>query len=148
MHLSLHSPRIVFNPAVSLLIPNVGSQRPACFSGYRSWRGTGFQSPSAQRFENVPAKAEPLPSSWEIEETWDSDEAALVAEDELDDWFEDDGSGGDIQEAIAVALAALLLAGFVNVTWRLLVVCVAVASTAFKYSVVALLLLIFIVFAV
>ncbi|CAD7698629.1 unnamed protein product [Ostreobium quekettii] len=110
----------------------------------RLWRGSRSFC-NGERPKLPPTRAQPLPSSWELQESWEAEGSAITAEDELEDWFEDDGPGGDIQEAIAIALAALLLAGTINIGWRLLVVCISVASTAFKYSAVALLLLFFVV---
>lgn len=48
--------------------------------------------------------------------------------------------GGQLQETVALALGAVLAASALSIAFRLLVVSVSVAATAFKYSVVAVLL--------
>ncbi|KAL0049415.1 hypothetical protein WJX82_001716 [Trebouxia sp. C0006] len=62
-------------------------------------------------------------------------------------WYEDDASPEALaQNALAVALSALLIWGFGSILWKLAVVSYALFAAAFRYSFVAFVLLVVVVF--
>ncbi|KAL3154809.1 hypothetical protein ABBQ38_011351 [Trebouxia sp. C0009 RCD-2024] len=87
-----------------------------------------------------------LASSWGGEQPdWtESPEQRDVLEEV---WYEDDASPEALaQNALAVALSSLLIWGFGSILWKLAVVSYALFAAAFRYSFVALVLLVVVVF--
>eukprot|EP01023_Acetabularia_acetabulum_P012012 TRINITY_DN15599_c0_g2_i1.p2 TRINITY_DN15599_c0_g2~~TRINITY_DN15599_c0_g2_i1.p2 ORF type:complete len:189 (-),score=8.13 TRINITY_DN15599_c0_g2_i1:989-1555(-) len=103
---------------------------------------------SSNNNNNSNSSSQQFPSSWDQSNQQNWQGSQIVQEDVLDDWIETpyEGPRGIGQKILALALAALLTGSLLNIFWRLFVIGYVLLSAAFKYSVVAILVVVIALF--